>query len=675
MLDAYLYDGLRTPFGRHAGALAPVRPDDLAAGVMRALLARSPWKPEEIEDVYLGCTNQAGEDSRNVARHAALLAGLPPAIPAQTVNRLCASGLAAVVDAARAITAGEGELFLAGGVESMSRAPFAMAKAEVAYAREARVFDTTLGARFPNPRLVKMYGSDSMPETGDNVAREQGISREEADRFAARSQERCERARAAGFLAGEIAPVEAPGPGKGTTVVREDEHPRPGTTLEALARLRPLFAGGVVTAGNASGVNDGAAALLVGSRAAGERAGVRPLARILSSAAVGVEPRVMGVGPAFAIPKALARAGLGAGPDGRGRGERGLREPGAGLPEAPGYPLRRFPREPQRRSHRARPPARRVRRPSRPHRGAGASPAWERTGGGEPVHRRRPGTGDGHGGSVMSSNVRTSTADRIAEIEIHRPEKKNALTGEMYDAMSAAFERAEADAGVHVILIRGQAGCFTAGNDLADFLSAGAGEGVGSPATHFLSVIRTAKKPVVAAVGGVAVGIGTTMLLHCELVYAAPDARFQMPFVPLGLAPEGGSSLLLPMLAGYQRAAELLLLGRPFGAERAMAAGLVNEVVPAERLLAHAREAALAVAALPVGVGAHHQGAAQAAPCEGARGAHGRGDPGLRGAAPLAGGEGGDGGVLPAQEGVVPTPAPGTPSPGAPRAAPAAPPR
>ncbi len=310
MLEAYLYDGLRTPFGRHAGVLAPVRPDDLAAGVMRALLARSPWRAEEIEDVYLGCTNQAGEDSRNVARHAALLAGLPPTTPAMTVNRLCASGLAAVVDAARAITAGEGDLYLAGGVESMSRAPFAMAKAEAPYAREARVFDTTLGARFPNPLLVKMYGSDSMPETGDNVAREQGVSREEADAFAARSQERCERARASGFLAGEITPVEVPGPRKGTTVVREDEHPRPGTTLEALSRLRPLFDGGVVTAGNASGVNDGAAALLVGSRAAGERAGVRPLARILASAAVGVEPRVMGIGPAFAIPKALARAGL-----------------------------------------------------------------------------------------------------------------------------------------------------------------------------------------------------------------------------------------------------------------------------------------------------------------------------------------------------------------------------
>jgi enoyl-CoA hydratase/carnithine racemase len=202
----------------------------------------------------------------------------------------------------------------------------------------------------------------------------------------------------------------------------------------------------------------------------------------------------------------------------------------------------------------------------------------------------------------MSNHVRTSTADRITDIEIHRPEKKNALTGEMYDAMSEAILRAEGDAGVHVVLLHGQADCFTSGNDLADFVAAGQAQGAGvpSPASRFLGVIRTARKPVVAAVGGVAVGIGTTMLLHCELVFAAPNARFQMPFVPLGLAPEGGSSLLLPMVAGYQRAAEMLLLGRPFGAEKAAAAGLVNEVVPVERLLAHAREAALAVAALPV---------------------------------------------------------------------------
>ena len=310
MLDAWLYGGLRSPFGRHAGALAGVRPDDLAAEVLRAALLASPWKPADVEDVLLGCTNQAGEDSRNVARHAALLAGFPASTPAQTVNRLCASGLAAVVDAARAVTVGEGDLYLAGGVESMSRAPFATAKSESPYAREVRVFDTTLGARFPNPRLVAAFGQDSMPETGDNVAREQGISRADADRYAFDSQRRYERARAAGFFAGEIHPVQVPGRKGATVAVDRDEHPRPDTTMEGLAKLKPLFEGGVVTAGNASGVNDGAAALLVGSRALGERAGARPLARILSAAAVGVEPRVMGIGPAFAIPKALRRAGL-----------------------------------------------------------------------------------------------------------------------------------------------------------------------------------------------------------------------------------------------------------------------------------------------------------------------------------------------------------------------------
>jgi len=311
MLDAYIYDGLRSPIGRHAGCLASVRPDDLAAEVMRALLVRSPWKPTDLEDVLLGCTNQAGEDCRNVARHASLAAGFPVTVPAQTVNRLCASGLAAVVDAARAVTAGEGELYLAGGVESMSRAPFAMAKAEAPYSRDVRVFDTTIGARFPNAKLSKAFGTDSMPETGDNVAKAYGISRADADRYAAASQQRYERARKEGFYAGEIHPIEITSGKKGPpVVVNEDEHPRPDTTLEALAKLRPLFEGGVVTAGNASGVNDGAAALLVGSRAAGERAGKAPMARILAAGAAGVEPRIMGIGPVFAIPKALSRAGL-----------------------------------------------------------------------------------------------------------------------------------------------------------------------------------------------------------------------------------------------------------------------------------------------------------------------------------------------------------------------------
>jgi acetyl-CoA C-acetyltransferase len=311
MLNAYIYAGLRTPFGRHGGALAPVRPDDLVADVIRELLARHKVDGAAIDDVILGNTNQAGEDARNVARHAALLSGLPATVPGQTVNRLCASGLAAVIDAARAVTCDEGELFVAGGVESMSRAPFVIAKAEKAYSRDFTVFDSTIGARFPNPKIIAQYGNDTMPETADNVAEEYGISREQADLFAAASQAKYEAARQAGFFADEIVPVSVP-TGRKTPpkLVSEDEHPRPDSDLAALARLRPLFEGGVVTAGNASGVNDGAAALLIGSQAAGEKHGLKPMARILSAAAAGVEPRIMGVGPVEAINKALARANL-----------------------------------------------------------------------------------------------------------------------------------------------------------------------------------------------------------------------------------------------------------------------------------------------------------------------------------------------------------------------------
>ena len=311
MLDAYIYSGLRTPFGRHGGKLAPVRPDDLLAGVMAEVVARGGFPAERIEDVLIGCTNQAGEDSRNVARNALLAAGLPVTLPGQTVNRLCASGLAAILDAARAITAGEGDFYLARGVESMSRAPFVVAKAENAYQREMKSYDTTMGARFPNPRVVERYGADTMPETGDHVAREFNVSRDDADRFAAASQANYASAKARGFYDGELLPVSVPtGRKSPPLVVTEDEHPRPESDLAGLAKLKPLFEGGVVTAGNASGINDGAAALFVGSKAIGDEFGIKPLARILSGAAVGVAPRIMGVGPAYAIPKALQRAGL-----------------------------------------------------------------------------------------------------------------------------------------------------------------------------------------------------------------------------------------------------------------------------------------------------------------------------------------------------------------------------
>ena len=311
MLDAYIYDGLRTPFGRHAGALAPVRPDDLVAEVMRALVARNPWPAERIEDVILGDTNQAGEDARNIARNALLAAGLPVTVGGQTVNRLCASGLAAVIDAARAVTCNEGELFVAGGVESMSRAPFVVAKSETAFGRDFKAFDSAIGARFPNPKVIKEYGGDTMPETGDNVARQCGITRAQADAFALDSQMKYHAALQDGFFAGEILPVSVP-TGRKTPpqTIDQDEHPRPATTLAALEKLKPLFEGGVVTAGNASGINDGAAALLIGNRAIGEQAGKAPMARIVSAAAAGVEPRVMGLGPVYAIRKALDRAGL-----------------------------------------------------------------------------------------------------------------------------------------------------------------------------------------------------------------------------------------------------------------------------------------------------------------------------------------------------------------------------
>ncbi|BFM72633.1 acetyl-CoA acetyltransferase [Acinetobacter baumannii] len=311
MLNAYIYDGLRSPFGRHAGELASIRPDDLAATVIQKLLEKTGVPGADIEDVILGDTNQAGEDSRNVARNALLLAGLPVTVPGQTVNRLCASGLGAVIDSARAISCGEGELYIAGGVESMSRAPFVMGKAESAYSRDAKIYDTTIGSRFPNKKIIAQYGGHSMPETGDNVAAEFGISREQADLFAAQSQAKYQKAKEEGFFADEITPIEVfQGKKLPPKLVSEDEHPRPSSTVEALTKLKPLFEGGVVTAGNASGINDGAAALLIGSEAAGQKYGLKPMAKILSAAAAGIEPRIMGAGPIEAIKKAVARAGL-----------------------------------------------------------------------------------------------------------------------------------------------------------------------------------------------------------------------------------------------------------------------------------------------------------------------------------------------------------------------------
>jgi acetyl-CoA acyltransferase len=313
LAEAFICEALRTPIGRYAGALAAVRPDDLAAIPIRALLAKLPGlDPAAIDDVVFGCANQAGEDNRNVARMASLLAGVPDTVPGGTVNRLCGSGMDAVAIAARNIRAGEMDLVLAGGVESMTRAPFVMGKSAEAFGRAAEIFDTTIGWRFVNPKMKAAFGTDSMPETAENVAQQFSVNRADQDAFAWRSQQRAGAAMASGRFAEEITPVSIPSRKGDPRIVDRDEHPRPDTTLEALAKLAAPFRkdGGTVTAGNASGVNDGAVALFVASEAAAKRHGLTPRARVVASAVAGVAPRIMGVGPAPATRKVLAKAGL-----------------------------------------------------------------------------------------------------------------------------------------------------------------------------------------------------------------------------------------------------------------------------------------------------------------------------------------------------------------------------
>ena len=311
MRDAFLCEGLRTPIGRYGGALASVRPDDMLAHVMREVMARVPGLPgASIDEVMMGCANQAGEDNRNVARMAVLLSGLPETVPGNTLNRLCGSGLDAVGQAARAVRTGECDVVMAGGVESMSRAPFVMPKAGAAFSRNAEIYDTTIGWRFTNPVLKAQYGTDSMPETAENVAEDFAIAREDQDAFAARSQARAAAAIAAGRLGEEIIPVTIPQRRGEALVVDTDEHPR-ATTVEKLGQLpTPFRQGGSVTAGNASGVNDGAAALIVASEVAVRRYGLTPRARITGLATAGVPPRIMGIGPAPATERLLSRHGL-----------------------------------------------------------------------------------------------------------------------------------------------------------------------------------------------------------------------------------------------------------------------------------------------------------------------------------------------------------------------------
>ena len=311
MLDAYLYEGKRTPFGRHAGVLAKVRPDDLLGAVIKSVVAQSAFKPEQIEDVIVGCANQGGEDSRCVARHALLMADLPIETPGTVIQRNCASGLGALVHAAHSITAGEGDVFVVGGVESMSRSPIVMSRGETPFDRGIKFFDSTIGPRFSNPALVKRFGDPQMPQTADNLAKEYGITREQADTFSAASQAKYALAKGEGFFNGEIAPVDMPPTRKGPVpAVAEDEHPRPESNMAALSKMKALYEGGVTTAGNASGVNDGAVCLMVGSKSAGDKAGIKPMVRIIASASAGAPPHIMGIGPVAASKKALARVGL-----------------------------------------------------------------------------------------------------------------------------------------------------------------------------------------------------------------------------------------------------------------------------------------------------------------------------------------------------------------------------
>lgn len=312
MQEVVIVDAVRTPFGRYNGALKDVRPDDLATIVIKALMERNPKVPaEEIEDVVLGNANQAGEDNRNVARMAALLAGLPKQVGGTTINRLCGSGLDAVVYAARGILAGEGDIYIAGGTESMTRAPYVMAKPEMGYSRgNKELFDTTIGWRFTNEKLAEMYGADSMPETAENVAQQFGVTREEQDEFAYHSQMKAKEAMEAGKFADEIVTVVYQDRRGNTITVDTDEHPRPDTSLEVLAKLRPIFPDGTVTAGNASGVNDGASALLLMSAAKARELGVKPLAKYRASAVSGLEPSIMGLGPIYATRKVVERAGI-----------------------------------------------------------------------------------------------------------------------------------------------------------------------------------------------------------------------------------------------------------------------------------------------------------------------------------------------------------------------------
>ena len=461
MADAFIVGGVRTPIGRYGGALATVRPDDLAALVVRELVARTGVPADQVDDVILGDANQAGEDNRNVARMAALLAGLPVTVPGITVNRLCASGLSAVHLAAAMVRSGEADVVIAGGVESMTRAPWVMAKPERAFGKPGAVFDTSIGWRFVNPALQARDGFTlSMPETGEEVGRREGISRDDADAFALRSHQRALRAVAAGHFDDELVAVETP-----TGLVKVDEGPRADTSLEALARLRPVVAGGtLVTAGNASPLNDGAAAVLVASEAAVERFGLTPRARVLGGASAGVSPRSWDSDPCLPSRKLLERTGMAL--DDFEAVELNEAFATQALAVIRRLGLDEEHRQRGRRRHRPRPPARRLRHPHPRHAARPHGPRGRRPRPGHDVRRRRAGRGARRGARPMSTiRTDTSRADRV-HVTLARPEVKNAINAEMVAELHDLCADLERDP--RILILGGSDGVFASGADIAE---------------------------------------------------------------------------------------------------------------------------------------------------------------------------------------------------------------
>ncbi len=625
MIDAVILDAVRTPIGRHGGALARVRPDDLAAIPIRALVERTGIDPSLIEEVILGCANQAGEDNRNVARMAAILAGLPRSVAGVTMNRLCASGLAAVNAAARAIKAGEGDVYVAGGVESMSRAPYSVPKKDSGFPTgNVTAWDTTLGWRYPNPAMEAMFPLEPMGETAENLqAQSSGsfapragspeipggpITREEQDAFALESQRRAVAAIDSGRFRDEIVPVRAPGRG-GEIVVERDEHPRYrvdgervvlDTDLASLAKLKPAFRkNGSVTAGNSSGLNDGAAALLLASAAKAKSLGLRPLARIVASAAAGVDPQVMGIGPVPAVGKALARAGITMRDVGlielneafavqsiavmRAAGMRHEITNVNGGAIALGHPL-------------------------------GASGARILTTLVHEMRRRNAagaqiryglatlcvGVGQGDATVVewlgsMSSPVRSERRGDVAVVSLDRPDKRNAIDRAMVDALHAACVELEtSDARAMVLTAVGDT--FASGADIAELRERTRADALAAINSGLFRRIERLPMPTIAAVKGYALGGGCELAMACDLRVAGEGARFGQPEAKLGIIAGAGGGYRLRQLVGLGRARELLFTGRIVKADEALRIGLVERVVPDERVLDEALALATEIA-------------------------------------------------------------------------------